>query len=81
MKQEKIDQLKGILNKLEDVKHTQESVIDKINHVITDLFQNPDKKLEKAMEDAHQKSSDNIDAVSEVIEELEMRINKAENES
>jgi len=49
--------------------------------VITDLFQHPDKKLEKAMEDAHQRSSDSIDSVSEVIEELEMRINKAENES
>lgn len=81
MKQEKIAQLKSILNKLEDVKHTQESVIDKVNHVITDLFQHPDKKLEKAMEDAHQRSSDNIDTVSDIIEELEMRINKAENES
>lgn len=81
MKPEKIAQLKSILNKLEDVKHTQESVIDKVNHVITDLFQHPDKKLEKAMEDAHQRSSDNIDTVSEIIEELEMRINKAENES
>lgn len=81
MKQEKIDHLKSVLNRLEDIKHTQESVIDKVNHVITDLFQHPDKKLEKAMENAHQKSSDNIDSVSEVIEELEIRINKAENES
>tara|TARA_R100000935_G_scaffold10123_3_gene20231 strand:+ start:507 stop:752 length:246 start_codon:yes stop_codon:yes gene_type:complete len=81
MKQEKIDQLKGILNKLEDIKNSQESIIDKVNHVITDLFQHPDKKLEKAMEDAHQRSSDNVDSVNEVIENLEMRINKAENES
>ena len=81
MEQEKIDHLKSVLNRLEDIKHTQESVIDKVNHVITDLFQHPDKMLEKAMEDAHQKSSDNIDSVKEVIEELEMRINKAENES
>jgi len=48
--------------------------------VITDLFQHPDKDLEKAMEDAHQKSSDNVDAVREVIEEYEIRINKMENE-
>lgn len=81
MKQEKIEQLKSILNKLEDIKNSQESIIDKVNHVITDLFQHPDKKLEKAMEDAHQRSSDNVDSVKEVIETLEMRINKAENES
>ncbi len=81
MKQEKIDHLKSVLNRLEDIKHSQESVIDKVNHVITDLFQHPDKKLEKAMEDVHQKSSDNIDSVNELYEELEMRINKAENES
>jgi len=81
MKEEKIEQLKSILNKLEDIKNSQESIIDKVNHVITDLFQHPDKKLEKAMEDAHQRSSDNVDSVNEVIENLEMRINKAENES
>lgn len=80
MDQEKLDQMRAILQKLEDIKNSQESIIDKINHVITDLFQHPDKDLEKAMEDAHQKSSDNVDAVREVIEEYEIRINKMENE-
>lgn len=80
MDQEKLDQMRAILSKLEDIKNSQESVIDKINHVITDLFQNPDKDLEKAMEEAHQKSSDNVDSVREVIEEYEIRINKMENE-
>lgn len=32
------------------------------------------------MEDAHQKSSDNVDAVREALEDYEMRINKLENE-
>ncbi len=80
MDQEKLDQMRAILHKLEDIKNSQESIIDKINHVITDLFQHPDKDLEKAMEDAHQKSSDNVDAVREVIEDYEIRINKMENE-
>ena len=61
MDQAKYDQMETMLHKLEDIKNSQESIIDKINHVITDLFQNPDKDLEKAMEDAHQKASDNVD--------------------
>ncbi|MBT8294983.1 MAG: hypothetical protein KJP01_07770 [Gramella sp.] len=80
MDQEKLDHMRSTLNKLEDIKNTQHSLIDKINHVITDLFQHPDKNLEKVMEDAHQKASDNIDAVKEAMEEYEMAINKMENQ-
>ena len=80
MDQEKLDHMRSVLNKLEDIKNTQSSIIDKINHVITDLFQHPDKELEKTMEDAHQKASDNIDAVREAMEDYEMRINKMENQ-
>ncbi|QYA25505.1 hypothetical protein G3I01_08285 [Gramella sp. MT6] len=81
MDQEKLDHMRSTLNKLEDIKNTQSSIIDKINHVITDLFQHPDKNLEKVMEDAHQKASDNIDAIREAMEEYEMAINKMENQS
>lgn len=80
MDQEKLDQMRANLQKLEDIKNSQESVIDKINHVITDLFQHPDKELEKAMEEAHQKASDNVDAVREAIEDYEIKINKMESE-
>jgi chromosome segregation ATPase len=80
MDQEKLDHMRSMLNRLEDIKNTQSSIIDKINHVITDLFQHPDKNLEKVMEDAHQKASDNIDAIREAMEEYEMAINKLENQ-
>ncbi|RNL75266.1 hypothetical protein ED312_21645 [Sinomicrobium pectinilyticum] len=72
----KLEQMRKILSKLEDIKNTQESSIDKINHVITDLFQFPDSKLEKVMEEAHQRASDNVDMVREAIDEYQMRINK-----
>ena len=78
MNQAKYDQMETMLHKLEDIKNSQESIIDKINHVITDLFQNPDKDLEKAMEDAHQKASDNVDKIAEATEEYEMKMNKLE---
>lgn len=78
MNEEKLEQMRSMLNKLEDIKNSQESIIDKINHVITDLFQNPDKELEKAMETVHQNSSDNVDAIRNVIEDYEIRINQEE---
>ena len=67
-----------MMNKLEDIKNSQESIIDKINHVITDLFQNPDKDLEKGMENAHQKASENVEVISNLIEEYEIKFNKAQ---
>ena len=78
MDENKILQMRSTLNKLEDIKNSQESILDKINHVNTDLFQNPDKELEKAMEEAHQKASDNVEAIRDAIDEYEMRINKLE---
>ena len=71
MEQAKYDEMQGMLNKLEDIKNSQESIIDKINHVITDLFQNPDKDLEKSMESAHQKASDNVDAIKDFVENFD----------
>lgn len=78
MEQAKYDQMQGMLNKLEDIKNSQESIIDKINHVITDLFQDPDSELEKAMEAAHQKASDNVEKISEAIEAYKIKFNKAQ---
>jgi hypothetical protein len=76
MEQAKYDQMQSMLNKLEDIKNSQESILDKINHVITDLFQHPDKDLEKAMEEAHLKASDNVDRIREAIEDYEIKFNK-----
>ncbi|WP_432412945.1 hypothetical protein [Rasiella sp. SM2506] len=78
MEQAKYDQMQTMLNKLEDIKNSQESIIDKINHVITDLFQNSDKDLEKVMEAAHQRASDNVDKIRDAMEEYEIKFNKAQ---
>lgn len=78
MEQAKYDQMQAMMNKLEDIKNSQESIIDKINHVITDLFQDPDKELEKGMEKAHQKASDNVTVIKELIENYEIKFNKAQ---
>lgn len=78
MEQAKFNEMEAMLHKLEDIKNSQESILDKINHVITDLFQNPDKDLEKVMEAAHQKASENVDKIREAIEDYEIKFNKAQ---
>ena len=78
MEQIKFNEMEAMLHKLEDIKNSQESILDKINYVITDLFQNPDKDLEKVMEAAHQKASENVDKIREAIEDYEIKFNKAQ---
>ncbi len=80
MDQSKYNEMEAMLHKLEDIKNSQKSIIDKINHVITDLFQHPDKDLEKAMEEAHEKASSNVDKISEAIDDYEIKFNKAQQE-
>jgi hypothetical protein len=80
MEQAHFEQMQAIMNKLVDIKNSQESLIDKINHVITDLFQHPDSLLEKGMEKAHQRASEDMDMINELIEEYEIKFNKAQQE-
>ncbi len=76
MEQAKYEQMQSMLHKLEDIKNSQKSILDKINHVITDLFQHPDKDLEEAMEQAHQRVSENEEAIEELIESYQIKINR-----
>lgn len=78
MDQAKYNEMEKLLHKLEDIKNSQKSIIDKINHVITDLFQHPDKDLEKSMEEAHERASENVDKIREAIEDYEIKFNKAQ---
>jgi len=78
MDQSKYKEMEAMLNKLTDIENSQKSIIDKINHVITDLFQHPDSDLEKAMEAAHDRASKNVDIIREAISEYEIKFNKAQ---
>ena len=78
MDQARYNEMEAMLHKLEDIKNSQKSIIDKINHVITDLFQQPDKDLEKAMEAAHERASINVEKIGEAIEDYEIKFNKAQ---
>lgn len=62
--------------KLEDIQNTQNSLIEKVSHVITDLFNKPDKELEKAINKAHTKASDTAEVINNIVSEYEERISE-----
>lgn len=72
--------MEAMLRKLEDIQNTQNSLMDKMGHVITDMFNEPDKELEKAMNDAHEKASAAADAINTMLNDYEERIAESKKE-
>ena len=74
-KEEKLEIMKSVLNKLSDVHNTQKSLIEKLGMVQVELFdiQSPDldKELEKVMNTA----SETIDIIQEAQENFEIKYN------
>lgn len=72
--------MEAMLRKLEDIQNTQNSLMDKMGHVITDMFNEPDKDLEKAINDAHEKASATADAINAMLSDYEERIAESKEE-
>ena len=74
-KEEKLEIMKSVLNKLSDVHNTQQSLIEKLGLVQVELFdiQSPDldKELEKVMDTA----SETIDIIKQAQENFEIKYN------
>jgi hypothetical protein len=79
MEKSKIEIMEDFQQKLEDIVNSQESLAEKIGHVQVDLFNAPDKELEKAMEDFATRASADYAIMSEVLEDYKMRVNNEKN--
>ncbi len=66
--------METMLRKLEDIQNTQNSLMDKMGHVITDMFNAPDKDLEKAINEAHEKASASAESINAMLADYEERI-------
>lgn len=65
--------------KLEDIHNSQASLIEKIAHVLVELYNLPDADLEKGLNQVHSNTSDNTDITHKLIEDYEMKINREKN--
>jgi hypothetical protein len=65
-----------VLRKLEDIKNTAESLVVKIGYLQVDLFNHPNKELEKMLDDLNKAFSEKHLRIYEACGKLEEEINK-----
>ncbi|HSQ46290.1 MAG TPA: hypothetical protein VLM44_05140 [Lutibacter sp.] len=63
-----------ILRKLEDIKNTTESLVVKIGHLQVDLFNYPDKELEKFLDTLNKAFADKHLLITEIFHKHEAEV-------
>lgn len=67
------------LRKLEDIKNTCESLVEKVGHLQVDLFNHPYKELEKALDKLNNDFSNDHVFISELHESYETKVSNLRN--
>ena len=76
----KIEKMESILTKMEDLKNSQQSLIEKVGQIQVELFDMESKDLDAHIEKVSKAASNAFDEISEAIEEFEEKKNRLENE-
>ncbi|WP_274476296.1 hypothetical protein [Mangrovimonas aestuarii] len=73
--------MNSVLVKMEDIKNTQQSLIEKIGVLEVELFSIQSKELDKELDKVMQRASDSFDIIKDALETFEIKRNKIENEA
>lgn len=79
--QKRLDTMNAVLVKMEDIKNTQKSLIEKIGIVEVQLFDIQSKDLDKELENVMVRASDTLKIIKQATEAFEMKRNRLENEA
>lgn len=60
--------MEKIVHELEDLKNSQQAIIQKLGKIEVDNIDLGDKRLEKDLPDMHQRIADNLDAIASILE-------------
>jgi len=63
----KFELMEKIVHELEDLKNSQQAIIQKLAKIEVDNIDLGDKRLEKDLPDMHQRVSDNLDAIAGIL--------------
>lgn len=75
-KTEKLEKMKAIRAKLDDVDHSIKALIEKVANVELELLDTPDKELEGAMGEIHNRAAANAEQLKAAIHDYEIKINQ-----
>ncbi len=79
--QKRLDTMNAVLVKMEDIKNSQQSLIEKIGVVEVQLFDIQSKDLDKELEKVMVRASDTLKIIKQATEAFEMKRNRLENEA
>src|SRR6201996_4069871 len=66
----KFELMEKIVHELEDLKNSQQAIIQKLAKIEVDNIDLGDKRLEKDLPDMHQRVSDNLDTIAGLLEDF-----------
>lgn len=72
MEKNKLEIVETNYRKLEDLTNTCESMVEKVGHLIVDLFNNPDPKLEKQLNEFNSKFSERHKELIEIRDQYQI---------
>ncbi|WP_299670224.1 hypothetical protein [uncultured Polaribacter sp.] len=77
----RLDVMKSVLVKMEDIKNTQQSLVQKIGQVEVSLFDIKSETLDVELAKVMNNASKSFDIIKDAIEAFEMKRNRIENEA
>jgi Mg2+ and Co2+ transporter CorA len=72
----KFELMEKIVHELEDLKNSQQAIIQKLAKIEVDNIDLGDKRLEKDLPDMHQRVSDNLDTIAGILEDFAVKTNQ-----
>ena len=69
-KLKKFGLMEKIVHELEDLKNSQQAIMQKLGKIEVDNIELGDKRLEKVLPDMHQRIADNLDAIAGLMEDF-----------
>jgi ElaB/YqjD/DUF883 family membrane-anchored ribosome-binding protein len=62
--------MEKIVHELEDLKNSQQAIIQKLGKIEVDNMDLGNKRLEKDLPDMHQRVTDNLDTIASILEDF-----------